>query len=380
MFSRPLRFLSFLSLLAGLGLLCLGSYAPAQSDTTNDAQASTPVEWIVVSEDQRSFQTELSKEPFVSWGYNYDHDPTGRLLEAYWDDAETVNLHLKRMADSGAKVIRIHLQVSAFLVSPNEANADSIERLKRLVQDAKALGLRLNLTGLGCYHKGEVPAWYDELSREERWNAQAFFWQSIALAVRDEPTVFCFDLMNEPVVPGGPREAGEWLGPPFGDKSFVQFISLDVEGRTRPEMAKAWIDHLVKAIREVDSRHLITVGLVPWSLDRPGLTSGFVPELTCQSLDFVSVHIYPESGKLEENAEVLKGFAIGKPLVVEEFFPLQCNFDEALGFIEQHQELVAGWVSFHWGASQEELNASGTLSDAIVAQWISKFSEAQANR
>jgi hypothetical protein len=33
--------------------------------------------------------------------------------------------------------------------------------------------------------------------------------------------------MNEPVVPGGKRKDGEWLGPPFGGKHFVQFVTLD---------------------------------------------------------------------------------------------------------------------------------------------------------
>ena len=37
------------------------------------------------------------------------------------------------------------------------------------------------------------------------------------------------------------------------------------------------VQRLTRAIREKDKRHLLTVGLVDWSLDRPGLTSGFVP-------------------------------------------------------------------------------------------------------
>ena len=79
------------------------------------------------------------------------------------------------------------------------------------------------------------------------------------------------------VVPGGKRKDGDWLGPPFAGKHFVQFVTLDQKERPRPDIARQWVHHLAVAIREKDKRHLITVGLVDWSLDRKGLTSGFVP-------------------------------------------------------------------------------------------------------
>ena len=52
-----------------------------------------------------------------------------------------------------------------------------------------------------------------------------------------------------------------------------------------------------RAVRKHDKRHLVTVGLVDWSLDRQGLTSGFVPEKIADDLDFVSVHLYPEGAR-----------------------------------------------------------------------------------
>ena len=45
---------------------------------------------------------------------------------------------------------------------------------------AERTGLYLDLTGLGCYHKQDVPAWYDQLSEPERWAVQARFWAAIA--------------------------------------------------------------------------------------------------------------------------------------------------------------------------------------------------------
>ena len=141
--------------------------------------------------------------------------------------------------------------------------------------------------------------------------------------------------MNEPVVPGGKRKPGEWLGPAFGGKHFVQFITLDQKDRPRPEVARRWIAHLAAAIRKVDSRHLITVGLVDWSLERKGLTSGFVPKTIAPELDFLAVHIYPQKGKVDDALETLKGFAVGKPVIVEETFPLKCSAEELESFIDR---------------------------------------------
>jgi hypothetical protein len=108
--------------------------------------------------------------------------------------------------------------------------------------------------------------------------------------------------------------------------------------------------HLAVAIREKDKRHLITVGLVDWSLDRPGLTSGFVPEKVADDLDFVSVHLYPKKGKVDEALKTLAGFAIGKPVLIEQTFPLACSPEALEQFIDGSKEHAAGWIGFYWGS------------------------------
>ena len=123
----------------------------------------------------------------------------------------------------------------------------------------------------------------------------------------------------------------DWLGPPFAGKHFVQFITLDQQDRPRPDIARQWVRHLTTAIREKDKRHLITVGLVDWSLDRPGLTSGFVPAKIADALDFISVHLYPKAGKVKDALDTLAGFSVGKPVVIEETFPLACSPKELEG-------------------------------------------------
>jgi len=334
------------------------------------------VERIRISEDRRGFVLEKTGEPFVPWGFNYDHDESekGRLIEDYWEtEWAKVEEDFREMRDLGANVVRIHLQVGKFLKGPDAPDEKSLAQLGRLLALAEKLGLYLDLTGLGCYHEQDVPAWYDALSEKERWDAQACFWEAIAARCAESPAVFCYDLMNEPVVSGGARKPGDWLGPPFAGKHFVQFISLDPAGRTRPEVARAWVRRLAGAIRSRDPHHLITVGLVPWSLDRPGLTSGFVPTAIAPDLDFLCVHIYPERGKVDEAIETVKGFAIGKPVVIEEMFPLTCGPDELDRFIDASRGIASGWIGFYWGKTPDECRRGGTIVDGMTLAWLELF-------
>ncbi len=331
---------------------------------------------VRVSDDKTGFVLAPGNKAFTPWGFNYDHDPKGRLIEDYWDDEwATVEADFRQMKKLGANVVRVHLQFGKFMTAADKPNAKALDRLGKLLTLAEDTGLYLDLTGLGCYHKADVPAWYDKLTESERWDSQAAFWVAVAGRCKDSPAVFCYDLMNEPVVPGGKRKDGDWLGPAFGGKHFVQFITLDSKGRERPDIAKAWVKHLTAAIRKADKQHLVTVGLVDWSLDRPGLTSGFVPSKVTADLDFVAVHIYPEAGKVDDALKTLKGFGVGKPVVVEETFPLKCSGKELEEFIDRatKDKTCAGWVSFYWGKPPEELRKSKTIGDAILLDWLDRF-------
>jgi hypothetical protein len=336
-------------------------------------------ERIVVSSDKRGFVFEKTGKPFVPWGFNYDHDETGRLIEDYWDaEWKTVEEDFGEMRDLGANVVRIHLQFGKFMTDRNAPNEKALARLGKLLELAERIGLYLDLTGLGCYHKADVPNWYDELTESKRWDAQAKFWEAVAKTCATSNAVFCYDLMNEPVVPGGKRKDGDWLGPPFGNKHFVQVITLDQNNRQRPDIARAWVKHLAAAVRKHDSKHLVTVGLVDWSLDRPGLTSGFAPDKVAPEIDFLCVHIYPEKGKVGEALKTLAGFvAVGKPVVIEETFPLKAGREEFAKFIAESRKNAAGHIGFYWGKTIAEYRQGKTIGDAIMREWLEYF-EAEA--
>jgi glutamate racemase len=329
---------------------------------------------IHVSTDGTHFVSGDSGTPFRPMGFNYDHDADGRLLEDYWhSEWDRVENDFRDMQSLGANVVRIHLQFGKFMKSATEANAEELKQLQRLLTLAEETKLYLDLTGLGCYHKKDVPAWYDALEEQARWNAQQVFWEAVATVCSDSSAVFCYDLMNEPVI-GGDKAGPDWLGPAFAGKHFVQFVAKSTNGRTRPEAAKQWIDQMVNAVRQHDKKHLITVGFVDWSLDRPGLTSGFDPLKVAEKLDFLAVHIYPAAAKVDEALETLKGFQIGKPVIVEETFPLKCSHDEMKAFIDRSGDNADGWISFFWGKMPDEYQPTTSLGDAIISQWLTQFS------
>jgi len=353
-----------------LPLLCL---AAALAFAASMQASQRGMQGVRVSEDGRGFIYEGDRRPFVAWGVNYDHDEKGRLLEDYWDaEWPKVEEDFREIKDLGANVVRIHLQLGKFMQQPEMPNGGSLDRLARLVELAERLNLYLDLTGLACYHKPEVPAWYDKLSEEARWDVQARFWEAVAGRCAKSPAIFCYDLMNEPILPGDKKET-EWLAGEFGGSYFVQRISLELSGRTQQQVAKAWVDRLAAAIRKHDSRHLITVGVIPWALVFPGAKPLFYSREVAEHLDFASVHFYPESGKIDQALTALAVYGIGKPLVVEEMFPLKCSVRELEAFIDGSREIADGWIGFYWGKTIEESRGSKELSDAITAGWLEFF-------
>ena len=329
---------------------------------------------IVVSSSGDGFVFEGTDQAATIMGFNYDHDEAGRLIEDYWhDEWDRVVEDFTQMKALGANVVRVHLQFGRFMESPDQPRAAELLQLKKLLALAEEQQLYLDITGLGCYHKNAVPAWYDNLDESARWKAQERFWEHIATACKDRSAVFCFNLMNEPVI-GGEQPAGDWLGPAFAGKHFVQFVARQTSGRLRHDIARQWIEQMTTAIRRHAPRPLITVGFVDWSLDRPGLTSGFIPDRVSERLDFLAVHIYPDSKKPGLAMDTLKGFQIGKPVVVEETFPLKCSNEALENFMTEAGSLADGWISFFWGRMPDEYSEKTSIGDAITAGWLRRFS------
>ena len=333
------------------------------------------LDYIRVSDDGTHFVHAASGERFVIWGVNYDHDRSGRLLDEYWiDQWETVVEDFGEIKALGANCVRIHLQLGKFMDAPDRPNAAALRRLAKLVRLAEDAGLYLDVTGLACYHTKNIPEWYDKLDEHDRWAVQAVFWEAIAESCKDSPAIFCYDLMNEPILPGKEPET-QWLAGELGGKHFVQRLTLDLSGRTREQVAEAWVNKMAGTIRKHDQRHMITVGVIPWVFVFGAGQPLFYSPRVGKQLDFVAVHFYPEKGEVDKAIKALKAYEVGKPLVIEEIFPLKCGQDELVEFINQSAEFTDGWISFYWGETAKELRGKDnrTIGDAIVAAWLEKF-------
>ncbi len=325
---------------------------------------------IGVSDDKLHF-VDSNGKAFRVWGVNYDHDAAGLLIEDYWaTDWPRVEEDFEEIKALGANVVRIHLQVAKFMTTADEPNKTSLSQLVKLLKLAERLELYLDVTGLGCYHKADLPDWYDQLDESARWQVQAKFWRAVADVCKESPAVFCYDLMNEPILAGAKPEK-EWLAGELGGKHFVQRISLDLKGRTREEVAAKWVETMTSAIRDVDHKHMITVGVIPWAHVFPGAKPLFYSPEVGGPLDFVSVHFYPKSNEVQKALDALEVYKIGKPIVIEEFFPLSCSLEEAAEFIEKSS--TDGLVSFYWGKTIEQNEQAGDIQGAIIAKWLTYF-------
>lgn len=324
------------------------------------------------SDDGKAFVLAGSGKRFAPWGFNY-LGKFGQLAEEDWHTPagwNQVEDDFREMKKLGANVVRWHLQFETYMAGEDRVDPGQLARLKKLLDLARDTGLYLDLTGLGCYRLKRIPAWYDRLAEADRWKAQARFWEAIAETCAGHPAVFCYDLMNEPVV--GEAKAGEppWVGGELGGFYFVQRISNRPAGRDSKDVAEAWVKALVGAIRKHDKAGLVTVGVIPWAQVWPGAKSLFYSLQVARHLDFVSVHFYPAAGKLEKDLTALAVYDVGKPLVVEETFPLSCTIDELDRFIDGSAGRVEGWISHYFGHTVAEHRAGAEPSGKLVADFL----------
>src|SRR5687768_8946606 len=77
---------------------------------------SARLQSVKVRPDGKGFALVPSGRAFVPWGFNYDRDSTGRLLEDYWDaEWPTVEEDFREMKELGANVVRVHFQFARFM-------------------------------------------------------------------------------------------------------------------------------------------------------------------------------------------------------------------------------------------------------------------------
>ncbi|MEO6820026.1 MAG: cellulase family glycosylhydrolase [Ginsengibacter sp.] len=303
---------------------------------------------------------------FIPWGVNYTNTNELRLMDDNWNDPvtwEIIKQDFREMKALGVNVIRIHLQYNRFMVNATTPNQQALSRLKDLIIFAGTYGLYLDITGLGCYIKEDVPSWYTMMSEKNRWATQAVFWKAIAGVGKQYNNIFAYNLMNEPVTPS--KTTTEWLpGEPYGGYYFVQNITRTPGKRTWQTVTRSWIQTLKNAIRKEDDHTPVTVGFI---------ALGNVAQFN-DLLDYNSAHLYPEDGKMNEALNFVNNNQTAKPLVIEETSWF-AGFDNMKSFINttQSQNLTQGYLSHYGGETIDQLKQNGDLGSAIQADWYKLF-------
>jgi hypothetical protein len=324
------------------------------------------METVKVAPDNKGFVLAPSGDRYIPWGHNY---ASVDLMERLTKDPARVEREFAEMKAAGTTVARIHPELPQIMLGPDKADPKALEQLQKLLKIAEKSGIYLKITGLASYQIKDRLAWYDSLAEQDRWKAQAFFWETIARTCAESPAVFAYDLVNEPAAIGK-REDGWYMGK-MGEVEFCQRLSLDAGDRSGEDIFRAWTKQMIAAIRKHDQTHLITMGMLPF----PGAYKA-----AAEQLDFVSPHLYPKTGKVKEELELLRKFDWGKPIVIGETFPLSCGADDERDFLLKSREFAHGWIG-HWPDESPtelaELKKTGkaTIHNAIWLSWVDLFQE-----
>jgi hypothetical protein len=331
-------------------------------------------EWIAIGRYGSGFVLAPSGKTFAPSGYNYFRDEKFRLLEDYWNSNEPdgwrkFERDFRELKRLGANVVRIHLQFAKFMDAPGKPNAKNLTRLSRVIDLAEELGIYLDVSGLGTYRLRDVPSWYSSASEKAHWAMQADFWEAIAKVCAKRPGVFAYNLMNEPLATPTKQPNGRWTHPnALEGLTYVEYINLDAQDRKPPEIARAWIRQMSAAIRKYDPRHLITVGMIWVDNATPEVWSGFPPKEIAPEVDFLSVHVYPEGGKVNVALESLRRYQVGKPILIEETFPMKCPPEEWRAFLEASRGVAHGWLGIYWSLSPQDIAGSSEVSHGLLRQ------------
>ncbi|MGQ9650059.1 MAG: cellulase family glycosylhydrolase [Phycisphaerae bacterium] len=396
------------------------------------AGCSAPVidSHLAVTPDGRGFVS--GKTPFLVWGFNYDRSViSGRdvlLEDVLREQPAKLDRDFAMMRQMGGNTVRLFCQMGEYFEGPDHINAAAFERLAMALNAADHAGLKVLLVGLCHIRKSAIPSWLVEADDETVERHEELFWRTAAGRFRDHPAILAYDLQNEPAVHssdsrdlvvgcfsmrGGEhfcyvhmhgrqasKQWAEWVRKRYGSEQALQAAWEDYprpnESWSSPALPKAspkdprfgdlmtchrdllqaWAWRMRSAIRENDGNHLITVG----ALD---------PAVFVEMVDFHCAHLYPRQDlTLEANEQAwrdhLSRVPPGKPIVIEEFYPL------AYPRRADHQaatpaEMIAalrraagshgaGFVSFYWGPAEEVINSP--IGQSLYQSWLDAWSAA----
>jgi hypothetical protein len=289
-------------------------------------------------------------EPFIALGFNYGcGTQLESTLRSFRRGGDPFRSQFRREVGAarqlGANTLRVYLELFAFLHQRGGKTVvahRAVDTLRWTLREAEPQGIYLDLTGNLVWRGSRQ--WYDRLTARQRWRLQSRFWRAVARVGADSPVVLLYELTSEPAVPA--HDPGTWYGGEYGDFRFGQYIVRNLGNRDPHQVARRWIARLSRAIRSRDERHLIGVGLPPF-------TGGpFGPANVSGLLDVLPVHVYPRANEADASVDLVREFTNhGRPVIIGETMGLSCDPSDQNTFLLGCHRLgtVDGYLGFFDG-------------------------------
>jgi hypothetical protein len=258
-------------------------------------------------------------------------------------------------------VARVHLQLFDFVERDANGtlsmNSSRMWAFGTLLREAEKRRMYLDIIGNNVWIPNAAPAWYDEMSNEERWAVQAYFFRNIAYVGKNSPAVFCYELTNEPSVKESPT--APWYNGSYGGYHFTQTIARGIPVQDHAIVAQDWMRTLSSAIRESDQRHLITVGSLPFN------GGAFAPSVQAEVLPLLSVHIYPTGTDSAAAVAMARAYGTkGLPMFVGETSAYKSSGTTYEDYLVAAKPYSSGYVSFFPGVGPDDFKAT-TMAEAV---------------
>lgn len=352
---------------------------------------------------------------FVPFGVNYFCKGTG-WAPHLWNGrhVEEFDRDFSRMKELGINVIRVFTSVATIMPDFWTINEQTMDYIREMLEYAGKYDIRVIFSGFSMWDG--APEWYAQLPEEEKdgfssetyLEQLAFGWENLARVCAPYPSLFGYDLMNEPFMDWNmPQALRKWKRYCISEmrktsdperKAFLKKAMTSVpadsytEDRALLEEYQAFRDQLsydyvklcVDSIHKADTNHLISIGShqcsAPFDGRAPSRYAAFDPHIIGDLIDYVSIHYYPFDDtmdiaddydrNLRRNLNLMSAHIaymdIGKPVMCEEFglygggaapgfswrkpfkyLPQKASVDWVEGTVKRNMARCAGFLN--WG-------------------------------
>lgn len=225
----------------------------------------------------------------------FGEEKTARLIESYQDNWIT-EWDIENIAQMGCNVIRVPFWYRNFMKDENgtwiteDMNENpGFKRLDWVIEQAGKNGMYVILDMHGCPGGQSMDHCCGTLCENRLYtdvmcqNVMELLWSVIADRYKDNPVVAAYDIMNEPQNNSGYE--GENSYDPWKAEAW--------------EMSNMIYDKMIKAIRKVDSKHVITVEGI-WRVTN-------LPDPALAGWDNVmyQLHLYDDDTAFEQQTQAL---------------------------------------------------------------------------